>query len=678
MKKKIIIIVCVIALIVNVFPSLEVKAATYTIPGVITQDAVADFDFGLPLDSWNGGQEGLGAALSHFVNPSDCFPFTNTQIDDRGVISQLSKLNTLELNLDDYYYCLCGNYGPNIAGMSLLLVPKNGEYVNSSIFVGYQTYNGSATGSGSNRIGMGMLADGVPSDVTSLPFSFYNCSWSGGSNWSNWSKVDTQFGRTSVDNLNSIFYFYFPGNTGYIYNLIYSNMDVFFLDYATWNSGVKNENNDNYSYTTYNIQTFCNKHFGLLAEYPKGSVGWYNFEDAPYYNGTEIVGPPASVDDIPENKQIAFKSIDILQVYNRGSGAQSDARLDWTMDDNSFDFSDYPVGWRMNFKLRISGSITESASYRVFTPTQNKLYFEVYVPYDLPLNGDFSFSQILIGHTTFELKDALEHEGVEFYGSEGAVGALALMAYGMDTETSYAFQAASFGTSVLEGFLEGAGLSFPRDVAYDITLFAQNNLTNSKSGYAYVLDSLQYDVTARCYNPSNNLKSRLGEASVNMVSGEHTSQAPGAVIDQENGSSVELPDYLNTGDTYLTLQYDQNGTPVYVVNNISLPSGAGGGNTVSSGGSAYATVNFPNNLEMQIVDDCFDKFVSFWNESNVSPATISSTFWGFFGQFRDNPIADIYGDYFGFLPEDFRNYILGLAGIGFGTTLFCACRRRLT
>lgn len=612
----------------------------------ITTESISDYGWG---ESVSGANIDLSLYASHL------YLCSNSDIDNYV----LPQLESLPISLDDYYYMVT-LYNERV---TVYCINKSSYNFEDVLCIAVS----SASNSNPVRIGFDICFKIDESTIANVRPNVVYYTYNLSSNtWDSPLQGNTQSGYS---NSGGYYWYYAGGSLGY--KLCMCNLPLYYdSEMIAINAAFSSpaEQNPYYPTTGAGLRP-------LLAYIQNGDkFDNFNPDTLPYYNGSSIISPGQSLDDIPENKQIAFSSIDLLQVYDRGSGAQTDARLDWTMDDQSFDFSQYPIGWRMNYMLHISFQISESSDYRVFKPTTNKLFGDVYIPYDYPVNGDFTFSEILLGHSTFQLKDALQVEGAEFYGSEGAVGALALFAYAASQNTSFAFEAMSFTTGALEGFLQAAGLQFPTDVAYDISLFAQNNFTNSKEGYAYVLNQLQFDVTARCYNPSAGLKSRLGEASVNMISGQHSGTAPGAVIKDQNDNDVQLPSYNNTGDDYLSLSYDSSGNPVYVVNNVTLPSGAGGSNSsVSSGGNAYVSLSIPEKIE--IVQDTLKQFAELMSQPADS---VQGTFWGFFGLFKENPIADIYGDYFGFLPDDFKDYVLALCGISFGVICFSAIRRRLT
>lgn len=675
--KKIAIILSFALCIVFCLPSVPVLAFNSEIPGVCSYEAVSDYDFGLPLDSWSGGVEGSGDALSHFVKPSDCFPYVNSQIDERGVFTALSKLNTLEINLDDYYYALGGNYGPNIAAMSLFLIPKSGQYINDSICGGYGTYNGSSTGSGANSFGLVMSANNVPSDVTSIPIDFYTISWSGGSNWGNWIKTTSSFGRRSVDNLNSIFYFLFPSGYGQSYNLMFSNIDFFFLSYGTWKSAQKNESSGNYTYTTFDLPTFCNKHFGITDEYPKGTTGWFNLTQCPYYNGSEIVEPSAGFDDTVTNNAIAFSQYNAYVTYNRGVGAQSNFHTEWAMDQNAFDYSTLPLGWHMHYTMQVSYSVNMSADSAVYKPLINKNYYgDVNVQFDDDLA---TFASLTNGFRDFTMSEIINKQGAVATGN--GVGALSLIIYGMTNNRSTVFGNPSFLGSDLTTFIDQA-VAISGMFGYEIQAMAEAIVPT----YTYSLDQLEINITAQAWN-DNGMRSRYATRHLNMVNGQNSGIAQGAIYEQEStGDTIIVPDKNTNNNVYLTPTYDPTTNdyqltiqiPEITVNNgFGTDSGSSSSNSssTSQGGYASASVSIPDNMALTLIDDALEKFMKVMN---APVASVQPTFWGFFGLFKDNPIADIYEDYFGFLPQGFKDYILALCGIGFGTTVFCACRRKLT
>ena len=97
-------------------------------------------------------------------------------------------------------------------------------------------------------------------------------------------------------------------------------------------------------------------------------------------------------------------------------------------------------------------------------------------------------------------------------------------------------------------------------------------------------------------------------------------------------------------------------------------------------GSGTGNVNVYNMTPAQIkltIDNGLEKFIN-WYENDESVGEVNSGFWNSFGIFKNNPASELYEEYFGFLPTEFKTIILGCCTIAIVGGVFCALRKKLT
>lgn len=441
-----------------------------------------------------------------------------------------------------------------------------------------------------------------------------------------------------------------------------------------------------FSYDEYNDlsgNTLSYDSIRILEDVYNNSYGWnltnFWFPNLPYFDGSDVVDPSggSGFDNTTVNNAIAFSQYNAYVTYNRGVGAQSNFHTEWAMDQNAFDYSSLPLGWHMHYTMQVSYSVNMSADSAVYKPLINKNYYgDVNVQFDDDLA---TFASLTNGFRDFTMSEIINKQGAVATGN--GVGALSLIVYGMTNNRSTVFGNPSFLGSDLTTWVDSA-VAISGIFGYEIQAFAEAIVPT----YTYSLDQLEINITAQAWN-DNGMRSRYATRHLNMVNGQNSGIAQGAIYEQEStGDTIIVPDKNTNNNVYLTPTYDPTTNdyqltiqiPEITVNNgYGTDSGSSSSNSssTSQGGYASASVSIPDNMALTLIDDALEKFMKVMN---TPVAYVQPTFWGFFGLFKDNPIADIYEDYFGFLPKGFKDYILALCGIGFGTTVFCACRRKLT
>ena len=108
-----------------------------------------------------------------------------------------------------------------------------------------------------------------------------------------------------------------------------------------------------------------------------------------------------------------------------------------------------------------------------------------------------------------------------------------------------------------------------------------------------------------------------------------------------------------------------------------LPDIPNDSTVVNSGSGSVNVYNMTPSEVKLVIDNGLDKFVNWYNTSNEVGTTVNG-FWASFGIFKNNPATDLYEEYFGFLPTEFKTIMLGAATIGIVGCVFSMLRRKLT
>lgn len=143
-----------------------------------------------------------------------------------------------------------------------------------------------------------------------------------------------------------------------------------------------------------------------------------------------------------------------------------------------------------------------------------------------------------------------------------------------------------------------------------------------------------------------------------------------------SGSFVKTFNLL-TGVSNVTSNSIRDNTNPYQVSNdeLELPVIDSGGGYGYGGNNQLVNFQFPSDIEL-FIDNGFKQFLS-WYETSADTAYATNRFWSSMGIFEGNPATELYSEYFGFLPDDFKTLILSCAGIGIVGGAFCILRRRL-
>lgn len=145
-----------------------------------------------------------------------------------------------------------------------------------------------------------------------------------------------------------------------------------------------------------------------------------------------------------------------------------------------------------------------------------------------------------------------------------------------------------------------------------------------------------------------------------------------------SGSYVEQFDLISGVSTVSNDQIRDNTNPYISDTDIYVPvEGSDGGYEVVSSSDVVNVYNMtPSQIKLTI-DNGLSEFVEWYNNAG-SGEVATNYFWGtLVGTFKDNPATELYGEYFGFLPDSFKNLILACCGIGVVGGVFSILRHKL-
>ena len=206
----------------------------------------------------------------------------------------------------------------------------------------------------------------------------------------------------------------------------------------------------------------------------------------------------------------------------------------------------------------------------------------------------------------------------------------------------------------------------------------QGNLTPWVYLTTYGVDILGYDL-------SNDFSTSIENLFVSQVN--HTTftltvscKLIDKVSNQESGTFTKTFNLLTGVSTTSDKSIEDNRNPFEnSEDDVFLPvDDKGGGYQVIGSGDNNQIVNFTTPSDIKLfIDNGLHNFIS-WYNSDPSTAEVSNGFWSSFGIFRNNPAIDLYEDYWGFLPDGFKNIIIGCATIGIVGGVFSALRRKFT
>lgn len=145
-----------------------------------------------------------------------------------------------------------------------------------------------------------------------------------------------------------------------------------------------------------------------------------------------------------------------------------------------------------------------------------------------------------------------------------------------------------------------------------------------------------------------------------------------------SGSYVEQFDLITGVSTVSNDQIRDNTNPYISDTDIYVPvEGSDGGFEVVTGSDIVNVYNMtPSQIKLTI-DNGLSEFVDWYNNAGDGEVA-TNYFWGtLVGTFKNNPATELYREYFGFLPDSFKNLILACCGIGVVGGVFSILRHKL-
>lgn len=167
-----------------------------------------------------------------------------------------------------------------------------------------------------------------------------------------------------------------------------------------------------------------------------------------------------------------------------------------------------------------------------------------------------------------------------------------------------------------------------------------------------------YKIQTQCYliDKNDNRSGSVGRI-FDLATGSDTSTDNQGLVNEN--PYIPDDDIISDSD-YLPYVPDNNG-----VNNTSL-------------GGVNQLVNFsvPSDIKL-FLDNGLSEFVTWFNTAGDGEVA-TNYFWGtLLGTFKNNPATELYSEYFGFLPDSFKNLILACCGIGVVGAVFSILRHKL-
>lgn len=155
------------------------------------------------------------------------------------------------------------------------------------------------------------------------------------------------------------------------------------------------------------------------------------------------------------------------------------------------------------------------------------------------------------------------------------------------------------------------------------------------------------------------------------------------VSGEESGTFSKTFNLLNGVQNTTSKTIEDNQNPFENSDDdVQLPidNEGGGYNTIGYGaGNNNQIVNFTTPSDIRLyLDNGLQQFIDLFN-SSPDTQLVTNSFWSSFGIFENNPVHELYKEYFdGVIPDDLKDVLIGCATIGIVGGVFCCLRRKLT
>ena len=637
MKKKFKIYLSILLCMILCLPTLSVKASGNGIFRAFTRDALEDV--------YTSNQiEWLGTLLSRessyfdgydYESFNDFSIFTVKPTDER-VLYAFGGFNSATGNTQCVIMDLShttGNYTgvfSSTQGITAIFEDEqpSGSYITLYSYLynastGWSTYYGSST-QGINSVARLFVSHGSGEQVenTNYPGVFKN-------------NIDITRLPQSDSNYLQYYVNYSSSLLTYVYD---TNCEYFYNATEFWNCYYTNN-----SYEGSNVSNL----FSLVAynsELVQNSLP--NYMNSPYFNGDEIVTLEPPSNDETNSNHMYFKSCEIgfCEPYGVNSfapfgGAYFYIKYDvdqWILDN----INDYDLYF----------SSTAYVSSRQY-------------------NGSKTLSLDPDGCICIPFSDIFTTDNGVI--SNGFVAAVSSKQIDQRFYKTYLY---SIAGNKLQDFIdksnsiESSGSNFPwSDIVHVAkeTYFYVFNMNNFSETIDSVVQPLIIQMAEGFKNYKINTLVKLVDNSGN-----------------ESGTVQRLFDLYSGSDTSTDNSGLTNENPYEEddEDDTYIPSIPGEGDTVIvPSGNGTGSVNVYNMTPGQIkltIDTGLEKFVNWYNTDSQVGTTVNK-FWNSMGIFKNNPATELYKEYFGFLPSDFKDIILGVCTIGIVGSAFCILRKKL-
>lgn len=364
----------------------------------------------------------------------------------------------------------------------------------------------------------------------------------------------------------------------------------------------------------------------------------------PYFNGTEVVTPEPPVIEETNENHMYFKSCTIgfsepnnVNSFTQFGGAYAYFKYDvdqWISDH----IEDYYI--EIEGELQIDGRTRSGGTLLRLDPDGCTT---------VPLSDLFGNDVVNAGVVTYTVNRTVEQNFLQSYLYSMSNSTLTKLLQG-DSSSGSSGSLLS-GLTELGNYVASELRSLWVIVAPSKTVVCNRNYPESHGGLT-LTPHTDFKITLDC-----NLQDTNGNESGEI----------GKMFDLFKGSDVVTDSSGLTNDNPFEDDITSDDFLPDVPNYDVITSGSGSVNVYNM---------TPSEIKL-VIDNGLEKFINWYNTSSEVGTTVNG-FWASFGIFKNNPATELYSEYFGFLPSDFKTILLGAATIGIVGGVFSMLRRKLT
>lgn len=370
------------------------------------------------------------------------------------------------------------------------------------------------------------------------------------------------------------------------------------------------------------------------------------FEGLLLYNGSEIFDPNPGLDIETNANHMYFKSCDIG--FAEPYGSNNFYNFGGAYFYSKYTFDDWIMNHITDYTLRLDaqalvGDRQFSGSKTVRLDTDGAI--------TIPFSDIFGSKLVEGGIVSAVTNKFVDSGFYKTYLYSVANSKLQDFASSLENSGSLSSSWSDFLNGVKQGFLLVATGVNSNDT-FSSSVFNSVNAVVSPVLNQYT--NYKIRVQVKLIDNSGNESGAVARL-FDLYSGYNNSVDNAGLVN-DNPYNPDLPD-----DILPELPADVNSYPV--VNNGS------GGYVVNN------YINVPNNIAITYRDGVND-FID-WFQGSDDQETLQNSFWSSFGIFKNNPVSDLYKEYFGFLPTGFKALIFSCASIGLIGGVVTVLRKRL-